>query len=50
MKFLADENIPSKAVEALRKRGIDIVSILDVAQGLKDERVLSTAYEGAEYS
>jgi len=45
MIFLADENIPPKTVEALRGRGVDIVSILDFAQGLKDELVLSIAYE-----
>jgi predicted nuclease of predicted toxin-antitoxin system len=45
MRFLADENIPSETVKALRGKGIDIVSILDFAQGLEDERVLSIAYE-----
>lgn len=43
MKLLADENIPLKAVEDLRGRGIDVISVLSVARGLKDEEVLSVA-------
>ena len=45
MRFLADENIPLKTIEALKEKRINIVSILDSAQGLEDEHVLSRAYE-----
>jgi hypothetical protein len=40
MKFLANENIPKRALELLREHGIDIVSVLDVAAGLSDLEVL----------
>ncbi len=44
MKFLADENIPLKAVKALKERGLDIISTLNFAKGLKDEEVLDLAH------
>jgi predicted nuclease of predicted toxin-antitoxin system len=40
MKFLANENIPKRALELLREAGIDIVSVLDAATGLSDLEVL----------
>ena len=43
MRFLADENISSKVVNALRSKGIQIVSIKEFASSLSDETVLETA-------
>jgi predicted nuclease of predicted toxin-antitoxin system len=43
MKFLADENISTKVVSNLRNKGIDIISIKEVASGISDESVLETA-------
>ncbi|MGD6806963.1 MAG: DUF5615 family PIN-like protein [Candidatus Bathyarchaeia archaeon] len=43
MKFLADENISTKVVSNLRNKGIDILSIKNIAAGLGDEAVLETA-------
>jgi predicted nuclease of predicted toxin-antitoxin system len=40
MKFLANENIPKRALDLLREHGIDVVSVLDVATGLSDLEVL----------
>lgn len=45
MKFLADENIPTVALDLLRDEGVDIVSILAVGRGLKDRDVLGVANE-----
>jgi predicted nuclease of predicted toxin-antitoxin system len=42
-KFLADENIPAKTVQALKQKGIDITSILETSHGLKDTEVLDIA-------
>jgi len=42
-KFLADENIPIKAVDALRQKGVDIISILEISPGLSDGEVLDLA-------
>jgi len=42
-KFLADENIPMKAVEALRQKGIDIILLLEISPSLSDKEVLSLA-------
>jgi len=42
-KLLADENIPIKAVEALKHRKIDIASILDISPGLSDREVMDLA-------
>jgi predicted nuclease of predicted toxin-antitoxin system len=39
MKFLADENIPSESIEALRKAGFDIESIGESAPGSSDADV-----------
>ncbi len=43
MRFLADENISNKIVNALKSKGIDIVSIQELASSLSDETVLATA-------
>ena len=43
MRFLADENISNKVVDTLRSRGIDVVSIGEIASSLSDETVLETA-------
>ena len=42
-KFLADENIPIKAVEALKQKGIDIIPILEISPSLTDREVLNLA-------
>ena len=41
--LLADENVPAKTIDALRDRGIDILSVRERAPGLSDERVLALA-------
>jgi predicted nuclease of predicted toxin-antitoxin system len=43
MKFLADENISAKVVNALRSKDIEVVSIKEVASNLDDETVLEPA-------
>jgi predicted nuclease of predicted toxin-antitoxin system len=45
MKFLANENIPRIALDLLRDQGVDIISVLAVRRGLKDEEVLGIANE-----
>lgn len=46
MKFLANENIPKKVCNRLRlEMDIDITSSLEIAQGLRDEEVISLAQE-----
>ena len=42
-KLLADENVPLKAVEALRRKGVDVVSVIELSPGLKDREVLDLA-------
>ena len=42
-KFLADENIPIKAVEALKHKGVDIMAISEISPSLSDRGVLSLA-------
>jgi predicted nuclease of predicted toxin-antitoxin system len=42
-KLLADENIPAKAIEALRDAGCDLLSIRETAAGVSDEEVLRIA-------
>ena len=42
-KFLADENIPVKAVVALKQKGIDIIPILEISPSLSDREVLNLA-------
>lgn len=44
MKFLADENIDLPAVNALKRLGVDIVSISNVnMKGYEDEEILNYA-------
>jgi len=43
VRVLADENVPKKAVEALRERGHDVLWVAEVAPGSKDEEVLALA-------
>ncbi len=43
MKFLADENISNKVVNALRNRGVDIISVKELESSLSDETVLEVA-------
>jgi predicted nuclease of predicted toxin-antitoxin system len=43
MRFLADENFPANAVEAIRERGHDITWIQKVAPGSSDQEVLQLA-------
>ncbi len=42
-KLLADENVPLKAVEVLREKGVDVVSVTELSPGLKDREVLDLA-------
>ena len=42
-KLLADENIPAKAIDALRDAGCDVLSIREHAPGVVDEEVLRIA-------
>jgi predicted nuclease of predicted toxin-antitoxin system len=43
MKFLADENIPARAVRAVREEGYDLAWVAEENQGASDERVLEMA-------
>lgn len=45
MKFLADENIPLRAVEKLRESGLEITSIVEESPGLPDVDVLRLSAE-----
>ena len=42
-KLLANENIPIEAVEALKRKGVDIVSVIEFSPGLSDREVLDLA-------
>lgn len=42
-RLLADENIPAKAIEALRVAGCDLLSVREHAPGITDEEVLRLA-------
>jgi predicted nuclease of predicted toxin-antitoxin system len=42
-KFLADENIPIKAVETLKQKNIDITLVQEISHGLSDLDVLRLA-------
>jgi predicted nuclease of predicted toxin-antitoxin system len=42
-KLLADENVPLKAVEILREKGVDAASVTELSPGLKDREVLDLA-------
>jgi hypothetical protein len=39
MTFLADENFPRPALDALRKAGWDVLSIAEECPGVSDEEV-----------
>jgi predicted nuclease of predicted toxin-antitoxin system len=43
MKFLANENIPARAVRALREEGYDVAWVAEENQAASDERVLEMA-------
>lgn len=43
MKFLADENIPLKAVQALRDQNLDVISVIEIRRGMSDEEVMALA-------
>jgi predicted nuclease of predicted toxin-antitoxin system len=45
MRFLADENFPRAAVQALRSANHDVVWVQEVAPGIKDEAVLQQAQD-----
>lgn len=42
-KLLANENIPLRSVQALRKNGYDVISISERSPGISDENVLQLA-------
>ena len=42
-KLLADENVPIEAVKALKRKGVDIVSVIEFSPGLNDREVLNLA-------
>lgn len=42
-RFLADENVPRRALRALRSTGHDVLAIADTAPGTPDEQVLAIA-------
>jgi predicted nuclease of predicted toxin-antitoxin system len=41
MRFLADENFPRPALEALRKAGWDVSSIAENCPGISDDEVIA---------
>lgn len=41
MQWLADENIPGRAVAFLRHRGEDVMAIAEVSPGIPDEQVVA---------
>ena len=43
LKFLADENISNKVVNALRSKRIDIIPIKELTSGISDETILEVA-------
>ena len=43
MLWLADENIPGRAVAVVRQRGEDVVAIAEIAPGIRDEEVVARA-------
>jgi predicted nuclease of predicted toxin-antitoxin system len=45
MRFLADENCDFRVVRALRAAGHDVMAVVDVALGARDEDVIHLAVE-----
>ncbi len=43
MMWLADENIPGRAITFLRQRGEDVVAIAEIGPGISDRKVLDLA-------
>lgn len=43
IKFLADENIPIKAVKYLKQKGFNIISVSEIKPGLSDKEVIKLA-------
>lgn len=43
LKLLADENLPARSLQILRRRGFDIASLQEVKVGLSDEGALTLA-------
>ena len=48
-KLIADENIPLEAIDLLKSRGVDIISISETLQGLKDRAVLEEANAASRF-
>lgn len=42
-KLLADENVPARAIDALRDAGCDVLSVREIAPGISDAGVLRLA-------
>lgn len=43
IQLLADENIPLKTVDLLKKQGVDILSVTEFSSGLSDRELLELA-------
>ncbi|MDH2899471.1 MAG: DUF5615 family PIN-like protein [archaeon] len=43
LKFLVDENFPLESVLDLKRKGVDVQSVLDYKKGITDEEVLKLA-------
>lgn len=50
IKLLADENIPTRTVESLRRRGVDVISVADISPGLSDASIIDLANRGKSNS
>jgi hypothetical protein len=46
MRFLADENFPRPALEALRIAGWEIFSVAEECPGISDQEVAALCWEG----
>lgn len=45
MKFIADENVPLKAIEKLREEDMDIKSVIEVKKGMRDLEIVKISSE-----
>lgn len=45
MKFLANENFPRPSVIFLREKGVEVISVAEIYQGITDQEVMSIAAE-----